>query len=239
MPSDPRVRAALDALAKTLSSPATVDQTLRVLTAGAVSAIPGASAASISVRSPDGKLETVAATSDTIDALDARQYELHEGPCYETVTSENIHVSFDLAHDPRWPNYGPMAAEMGIHAQLAVLLTDHSPRRTALNVYADAAQEFDYESIATAELFASHASVAMGFLQTVETLSSAIGTRQTIGQATGIVMERYQVDEQRAFAFLVRISKQSNVKLRDVAADFVAGLSERTRQTNEQPVSTA
>jgi GAF domain-containing protein len=221
----------MDALAQTLSQPTSIEEALLVLTQGAVHAIPGASHASISVLQCDGKLETVAATDPLIIELDARQYAFEEGPCYDTVaeSSETFLVAFDLAKDDRWPRYGPVAAEKGIRAQLAVLLSRNGKERSALNVYASQPHDFNHDSIETAEMFASHASLAMGFVRTVETLSNAIGTRQTIGQATGIVMERYQIDEERAFAFLVRISRDSNVKLRDVAADFVTGLSSRTR----------
>ena len=228
MPSDPRVRLAMDALVHTLASPQRADEALYVLTQGAVHAIPGADHASISSRRADGTLETLAETEPLIRDLDARQYALREGPCYSTATDQSLTVTFDLGRDPRWPNYGPIAADAGIHAQLAVLLTTVNGNRTALNLYATTPHEFDQESIETAEVFASHASVAMGFVHTLKNLGQAIGSRQTIGQAVGIVMERYQIDEGRAFDFLVRTSQHSNVKLRDVAADIVTGLSSRT-----------
>ena len=220
-------------LAETLNGPSSLPDSLRVLTDGAVAAIPGADHASISVRHPDGQLETLAATHPQIETLDARQYELEEGPCYETVTDETFRVSFDLGRDGRWPRYGPIAAAAGIHAQLAALLNENgSGRRSALNVYASNPHEFDHESIETAELFASHASVAMGFVHTVENLGRAITSRQMIGQAVGIVMERYQLDEGRAFNFLVRASQDSNVKLHTIAADIVTGLNGRTTPTD-------
>jgi GAF domain-containing protein len=220
----------MDALAHTLSAPTTVADALSVLTAGAVSAVPGADYASISIRHPHGKLETVAPTDPIIANVDACQYELQEGPCYDTATHESFTVAFNLERDPRWPRYGPMASSMGLHAQLAVLLTDTGKVRTALNLYASQPHEFTNESIELAEMFASHAAVALGVVRTVETLGEAIGTRQVIGQAAGIIMERYQIDEERAFAFLVRTSQDSNVKLRDVASDIVTGLNGRSKQ---------
>jgi AmiR/NasT family two-component response regulator len=56
----------------------------------------------------------------------------------------------------------------------------------------------------------------------VENLKEAMQTRQLIGRAVGIAMERYRLDEQRAFAFLARVSQTSNVKLRAVAEELVA-----------------
>jgi hypothetical protein len=173
-------------------------------------------------------LDTVAATDALADKLDARQYELQEGPCYEAVTNGPVLVSFDLRRDARWPRYGPVAADHGAHAQLAVLLTSEPDERAALNLYASQAHEFDAEGIELAETFASHASLAMGFMRTMQTVSAAIGTREMVGKAIGVVMERYQIDSGRAFAFLVRTSQHSNVKLRDVAAQIVAGHDGRT-----------
>ena len=216
-------------LAAAIDTPSDPEQTLLVLTSGAVDAVHGADYASISARRPNGALETVAATDPLIERLDARQYELHEGPCYAAATAETMLVSYDLRRDPRWPNYGPAAAEAGVHAQLAVLLTENGRTRTALNLYAARPHEFDADDVETAELFASHAAVAMGFVRAVSTLSQAVASRQAVGMALGVVMERYQIDSERAFAFLARSSQQTNIKLRDVAAQIVAGHDNRTR----------
>ena len=229
MPSDPRIRAAMADLAAAIGTPSDLDQTLLILTRGAVDAIPAADHASISSRRADGTLETLAATDPLVEKLDATQYELREGPCYAAATTEPLMVSYDLARDPRWPNYGPAAADAGVRAQLAVLLTEDGRTRSALNLYAARPHEFDADAVETAELFASHAAVAMGFVRTVSTLSQAVASRQVVGMALGVVMERYQIDSERAFAFLTRTSQNSNVKLRDVAAQIVAGHDSRNR----------
>jgi GAF domain-containing protein len=239
MPSDPRIRAAMDALAKTLASPADVDTALAVLTSGAVEAVPGADCASISVRHPDGKLETVAPTDPVICDLDARQYELQEGPCYDTVTSDSFTVTFDLDSDPRWPSYGPAAAGAGFHAQLAVLLTDNGKGRTALNLYAAQPHKFTTDSIEFAEMFASHAAVAMGYVRTMGQVGQALASRKVIGQALGIISERYQIDEDRAFDFLLRTSQDSNIKIREVAEQIVTGLNGRTHLEHDRPLGAA
>lgn len=100
-------------LAETLNNRTALPDALRILTDGAVEAIPGADFASISVRQPDGKLDTLAATDPFINELDAQQYDLQEGPCYDTVTQQAFYVGFDLARDERWPRYGPIAVEGG------------------------------------------------------------------------------------------------------------------------------
>ena len=63
----------------------------------------------------------------------------------------------------------------------------------------------------------------MGHRRTVDGLVKALATRKLIGAAIGITMERYQIDEEHAFKFLVRVSQTGNIKLRDVADQIVNG----------------
>ncbi len=65
----------------------------------------------------------------------------------------------------------------------------------------------------------------MGFATTVDHLNEALSTRKVIGQAIGIAMERYGIDETRAFEFLIRVSQTSNTKLRDVATEIVESVN--------------
>jgi hypothetical protein len=226
MPSDPRVRQAMAELAKNISAPFDVIKTLAALTQAASDTIAGAAYASITVVHDDGRIETVGPTANIVAEADLLQAELREGPCFDAATEDESFVSEDLASDPRWPRYGPRAAELGLHAQMGVALHAPLPGRAALNVYADKPWSFDggYDS---AEMFASHASLLLGFGSTVDHYTSALESRRAIGVAIGVVMERYQIDDDRAFAFLVRVSQDSNVKLRDVAADIVTGASAR------------
>jgi len=233
MPSDPRVRQAMAELAKNLRAPFDVTKTLAALTQAASHTIAGADHASITVVHDDGQIETIGPTASLVAEADLIQAELREGPCFDAATEDESFVSEDLAVDPRWPRYGPRAAELGLRAQMGVALHAPLPGRAALNVYADHPWSFDggYDS---AELFASHASLLLGFGSTVDHYASALESRRAIGVAIGIVMERYQIDDDRAFAFLVRVSQDSNVKLRDVAADIVTEAGARMRQLDRE-----
>jgi len=64
-------------------------------------------------------------------------------------------------------------------------------------------------------------SVALGHAREVDQLHQALQSSRTIGTAIGIVMERYRLDQERAFGFLTRASSHSNLKVRDVAARIV------------------
>lgn len=201
--------------------PGDLDATLSQITAAAVELIPDASMASITVRHGD-RLETVDTTDRDVLALDAAQYALRQGPCYDAAT-DTAHVTApDLATDPRFPDYGPRAVEAGINAQAAFRLFERSGGiQGALNLYSTKPGAFaDLED--TAVLFRSQAAVAIAYAHEVSNLNEALETRTTIGQAMGIVMERYHLNDERAFAFLTRLSQHRNVKLRRVAEEIVA-----------------
>ncbi|GAB2752533.1 ANTAR domain-containing protein [Nocardioides pakistanensis] len=97
-----------------------------------------------------------------------------------------------------------------------------------LNLYSTEGESIDPEVRQVAELLAAHAALALGRARREEGLSSALTNRRVIGQAIGIVMERYQMDEDRAFQYLVRVSQHSNIKLRDVARELVDQGNHRT-----------
>lgn len=206
-------------------TPADLDQTLARITAAAVEVVPDVRYASITVKHADGRLETAAPTDDVVCELDAAQYQLQEGPCYESAV-ETAHVTApDLAVDERWPKYGPVAVRAGIRAQAGLRLFENDASNGALNLYSDRAGAFQDLS-AVGQLFAHHSAVALAYAHEVGQLREAIRTRQLIGQAVGVVMERYQMDDARAFGFLTRLSQDSNTKLRVVAERFLAGSHE-------------
>ena len=207
-----RLRAAL--------TPADLDETLTRITAAAVEVLPQVRYASITIKHTDGQLETAAPTDDLICELDAAQYELEEGPCYEAATDTVHVVSPHLADDLRFPRYAPVAVAAGIQAQAGIRLFDGQQSRGALNLYAEEAGAF--EDLGTVgELFSHQAAMALEYAREITQLQQAVRTRQTIGQAVGVVMQQFGLDDARAFAFLTRLSSTSNTKLRVVAERLV------------------
>ena len=91
----------------------------------------------------------------------------------------------------------------------------------ALNLYAHEVEAFTNESEHVGRLLAAQAAVAYSGAQRAENLLAAIETRDLIGQAVGLLMERYSITASRSFDTLVRYSRQTNRKLRDVAAELV------------------
>lgn len=121
----------------------------------------------------------------------------------------------------------PQAAERGLRAQLAVGLYSDEESLGGLNLYSTQSATVDADAVQIAELFASHAAIALGRSRQESQLNETIASRKTIGQALGILMERYQIDEDRAFQFLIRASQTGNIKLRAVAEELVTTTNER------------
>lgn len=217
--TDMQVATLMADVAQNLGDSTGTEDTLTRITRCACDTIPGADYASISVRYPDGHLITLGPTHEVTSRADSLQYSLREGPCYDAASSKSVVSSEDVETDPRWPSYGPAAADLGLKSQLALLCYENSQSRGALNLYSRQTGLTDQHEMA--ELFAKHAAVAMGYVYTVDGLHDALTARKVIGQAIGITMERYELDEDRAFEFLVRVSQTGNVKLRDIAAEIV------------------
>lgn len=199
-------------------------RTLERITSTAVQAIPEVTAASVSVTYSDGTLTTVAQTDPRLVELDDLQGELHEGPCYEAAVEDTFIVATDLAVDPRFPHYGPAALDRGVRAQAGLALFHRARSRGALNIYAEQRGVLQ-GLVALGPLLAHQATMTLSYALEVDDLRRAVETRTTIGRAVGIVMERYGLSEDRAFAFLSRMSQQHNVKLREVAEAVVASAS--------------
>lgn len=214
---DVTMRQMADALAQRGDPTQALD---RIVTA-ASDTIPGADYASITVRRPDASLETTVSTDSIAVIADEVQYELHEGPCYDAVTDETVTYSRDLSDDTQWPIFGPRIAEMGLFSQLGIRLTPPGDTAVGLNLYSRSRNAFE-RADGLPQLFASHARVALGYATQLQSLQGAVGTRETIGKAIGILMERYGLTDERAFEFLIRLSQTRNIKLRDIAADIVS-----------------
>jgi GAF domain-containing protein len=220
--ADRDAASALAEAARTIHREETLEETLAAIAETARISVPGIDHAGISIITPKGGIETKAATDAVVWEFDRLQYDLGEGPCLTAMHGSPVVSVPHARHDQRWPAFMPRALERGLRSQLAVrLFLDEEGTMGALNLYSTSQDEIDADAEHVAELFASHAAIALHQAREVEHLNQALESRKVIGQALGIVMERYELDENRAFAFLLRASSTSNIKLREIAAQLV------------------
>ena len=173
------------------------------------------------VKSGGQTYSTVGATHQSVIEADRIQYELRQGPCVDAAVDSNIVVSSYLATDERWPDWGPKAGALGFNSVLSAELHARGRRIGALNLYGTSEATFTPEDIALAALFARQGALALGYARTEEGLREALETRTVIGQAQGLLMERFEIDADRAFATLRRYSQHHNIKLKVLCHQLV------------------
>ncbi len=213
---------ALAAATRAMDVAETPEAVLEVAVGWATTLVPGCEMAGVTLRRRRGRLESMAPSNPAVAESDALQHELREGPCVDAVTDAPVIASDDAARDQRWPRWGPAVAErFGFHAMLSVRLASNDRVHGALNLYALEPDAFDAYAVDVATLLATHVSVALRSALAHEDLRLAVDSRLRIGQAQGILMERYSLDVARAFELLSRVSQQRNVRLIELADHVV------------------
>jgi GAF domain-containing protein len=183
--------------------------------------IPGAQYAGVTVTRNAKKIETPAASHKWPILLDEIQERHREGPCLTAAWEERtVHVA-DLEHDIRFPNYRRDVLDQSpIRSVMAFQLFIADETMGALNVYAEKPNAFGPETREIGLIFAAHSSVAWNSARRDEQFRQALASRDVIGQAKGMIMERYAVDAVQAFALLRKLSQDSNVPLIKIATDL-------------------
>ena len=211
----------LGRLARLLEAEDDTGAMLDAVVLAAVRLIPGAEAASISLVVARRQITSEHRSSELPARVDAIQTETGEGPCLDAAYEhQTVHVP-DLRHEQRWPTFARRAFEAGAGSMLSFQLYVEGDTLGALNLYNPRPDGFDDESERVGLLFSSHAAVAFADAQKMDHLDRAVASRDLIGQAKGMLMERYRIDADGAFRVLTRVSQASNRRLRDVAEELV------------------
>ncbi len=220
-------------IAGILFSASTVRQTLQHIVDFAVPTIEGCDAAGISLLT--GSEITTPVFSDPIALeVDSVQYETGEGPCLDAISQATTVYAEDLADDPRWPHFGPRAATLGMRSLLSLRLFANGTLG-GLNLYARLPRAYGVSDRTKALIFATHAGIALAAaearedvtkaleteLKRVDNLRGALASRELIGQAEGILIQRERITADQAFGMLRRASQHLNIKLREVAQHIV------------------
>lgn len=183
----------------------------------AVEVVPDCTQASITLRRRRGRAETVAATDDTVERLDAVQYALGEGPCLDAAFDRGNVLVDDVSTDRRWPRWSDEARAQGVGSTMAIRLHAGDETLGALNLYSEVPGAFSGEAGDVALIYAAHATEAMSKARLVAGLRAALESRHVIGIAQGVLAAQYDIPYERAFEVLHRYSNDRNLKLRDVA----------------------
>ena len=167
------------------------------------------------------RVETVAATDPVVAGLDAVQLEAGEGPDLELIADRHEVIIRDVREESRWPRWCEAVADAGIRSMLGSRLYTSQQVIGSLNLYDPEPGAFDGADADVAHMLARHAAVAMQHARGDEHLRKAVDARNLVGQAQGILMERFDLDADRAFEVLRRYSQHHNTKLHLVAQQLV------------------
>jgi GAF domain-containing protein len=174
-------------------------------------------------------IETAAATDPIVAKLDAMQMEVGEGPDVSVIADRLGVIVSDTRTESRWPTWAARVYDAGIRSLISVRMYTDDETIGTLNAYSRHADAFDVDDQAVAHVLARHAAVALGNARKIENLWMAVDARKRIGQAQGILMERFDLTADQAFAVLLRYSQDNNLKLRVVA--------DRLVETRELPMA--
>ena len=174
-----------------------------------------------------GTITTPVRTDPVVDLIDGYQHESNEGPCLDAMSAGSIFYANDLDSESRWPQFASRASDAGIRSVLALPVAQNKSLG-ALNLYARSPIAFGVVDRGKGVILASLAGLALSAAHSqeqegmgVEDFRAALGTREMIGQAEGILMERERITADHAFDILRRASQHLNIKLREVAQNLV------------------
>ena len=198
------------------------DTVLAELTESAVKSVPGAQYAGITIAFRNGKVRTASATGHYPTILDEIQQRHGAGPCLSAAWEQHVIRIDDIASEQRWPRYCRDAAEeTPIRSILSVQLFADHRTMGALNFYAEQPGAFDDDAVELGLIMATHTALAWNMMRRDEQFRSALASRDIIGQAKGMIMERFKIDAVQAFELLKRLSQSSNKPLVAVARELV------------------
>jgi GAF domain-containing protein len=199
-----------------------LDAVLAELTQSALTAMPGAQYAGIAVASRNGKVRSVASTDRYPVLLDEIQQRHEQGPCLSAAWEDQVIRINDINRENRWPAYcQDVIRETPIRSVISFQLFADHHEVGALNFYAERPNAFDDDAVEMGLILATHTALAWNMIRRDEQFRSALASRDIIGQAKGMIMERFKTDAVQAFELLKRLSQSSNTPLVVVARQLV------------------
>jgi GAF domain-containing protein len=206
----------LSEFARELEDQTDTDAVMHRIVTAAVDELDGASGAAITLVER-GKVRSPVHSGEWARRLGLAQERTGQGPCVDTAREEITLRCDDLRRETRWPRWAAEAVRLGAGSALSFQLFTQGNSIGALDIYADKPRAFDTDSENIGLLLATHAAIAMSASRKTDNLRIALESRDVIGQAKGILMERYKVDAAEAFDLLITASQATHRKLNQVA----------------------
>lgn len=208
----------------------TVDEAVSALAQALKEAIPGTLGAGVSLMDTRGRRTSTAFTDPDILRADQLQYDLGQGPCLTAWAQQATVTVDDCRTDHRWPAWSRAITDLPLRSVISTPLSTPDGAIGALKVYSPLPNGFDSKAIRLLELLARPAALMLANTQARDTaqrlsdgLIGALGARDAIGTATGIVMERLRINRDQALATLITASRRRNEPLHQLSRDIIDG----------------
>jgi hypothetical protein len=217
---------AFRAMAEVVYSGESYESVYDSVCAAAVQLIDGCDHASLMLRR-SGRVETVAASDDVARRIDEYERALGQGPCLDAIdeNESDQHICSDLTDGSQWPELArTIMAETSVRGMAGFRLRQDGQRVGALNVFSDTPGALTEHSLEQAIMLTAFASVTLAALDRGEeatTLRRGLESNREIGKAVGLLMALHDIDDDRAFEMLAKVSQEMNIKVAQVAAQVV------------------
>jgi PAS domain S-box-containing protein len=202
---------------------------VRTMCAHARRLVPGCDEAVVGIVRSGGRVQTQDCGSRRAATLDSLQYEFGDGPGVAALAEQLPVLVPRISRERRWPRFAQAAARIGFDCVLAVPLVGHRGRVGVLSLYGATPGAISGTDLSTITVYATHAALMYGHLDLEANLRMGLETREEIGRAVGMLMERHRLTATAAFELLVVASQQQHRKLRDIATWI--------NETGEDPAS--
>jgi transcriptional regulator with GAF, ATPase, and Fis domain len=211
-------------LAEIVAQGSTPEEMYAAICVAATLMVPGCDHASLMIRR-DGTCCTAAVSDPVAHEIDKLELALGAGPCLDAIEKQSAQVESDLTVTSRWPDLAArVVAETPVRGAMSVRLPVDRAKVGALNLFSDTCDAFDNTSVERASVLAAFATVATNATahsQDAAALRRGLVSNRAIGKAVGMLMVLNNVSDDDAFDILRRTSQDTNVKVADVAAEFI------------------
>ncbi len=223
----PELIATFRTMAEIVYSGESFDAVYGSVCASAVELVDGCDHASLMLRRR-GRVRTVAASDDVARWIDELETEIGEGPCLDALDDDepDQHICPDLTVGSKWPDLAArIVAGTEVRGMAGFRLRQDGQKVGALNIFSDTAGALTDRSLEQATLLTAFSSVSLAALDRGEeaiTLRRGLESNREIGKAIGLLMAMHDIDDERAFEMLAKVSQEMNVKVAEVAAQVVS-----------------
>jgi GAF domain-containing protein len=174
----------------------------------------------------DGQLRYVAAAGRPRRSLAGSQVRLGEGPSVDAFLQDAPVASGELAAEPRWPDFRPLALAAGIRAWLSVPVRQRHGPIGVFDLARTNLQPWQPQDLAAADAYAQLIATtlrpAVSQQALPHALRFAVDHDARIEQARSVIMERERLDEATAVELLRLQAEIEGQPIRAVAERLLA-----------------